>query len=161
LGSKLSEIKDEKERGILLDLANQIQDLWTSGQYRAATDNPYAMPARVGYLAHRLGLVPSFNCKSGKDRTGVCDAEIKTIAAYIEANGKVPELHNPQEVDRDNFTKMHVQCGSREVLLSCTGVHGSKVPFMKQAFYNRFREGFRDEFWGVISKFGIIPGSTT
>ncbi|MDR1255452.1 MAG: hypothetical protein LBJ94_00790 [Puniceicoccales bacterium] len=159
LKQHLEKISDPQERKIILELANQIGDLWVSGKYREAADNPYAMPARVALLTYKLGFVSSFNCKSGKDRTGVCDAEIKQLATCIEANGRVPAIdEKPTEVDRVNFTNMHKLCGSHEVLQACTGVHGSKIPFMKRGFYNRFAEEFREEFFGVTNSFGIANG---
>lgn len=144
------------EKKILNDSAKQIRDLWITGDYRAANKNPYAMPARVALIAYKLGFMTSFNCKSGKDRTGVADAEIKNLAAYIEVNRRIPPLHEKMsEIDRQNFTNVHSNCGSNEVLVSCTGVMGSKIPFMNN-FYERFTDDYVSEFLGVTNNFGIM-----
>lgn len=151
--SKKAEL--EKEKKILLELATQIKQLWRSGKYRAADKNPYAMPARIALLTYKLGYVSSFNCKSGKDRTGVLDAEIKNLAAYIEVNGKVPDYtKEPTQVDKENLSNMHSNCGSKEVLIACTGVMGSKIPFMPN-FYGRFSDEYKKEFLGITNDFGI------
>ncbi len=145
----------EKEKEILIELATQIRELWNSGKYRAADKNPYAMPARIALLTYKLGYVSSFNCKSGKDRTGVLDAEIKNLAAYIEINGEVSGyIKEPTQVDKENLSNMHSNCGSKEVLIACTGVMGSKIPFMPN-FYGRFSDEYKKEFLGITNDFGI------
>ncbi len=40
--------------------------------------DPYKLASRLQELAYRIGAVPAFNCKSGKDRTGQCDVEVKS-----------------------------------------------------------------------------------
>ncbi len=52
--------------------------------------NPYEGPVLVAVLAHALGASVLFNCKSGKDRTGLMDVMVKIfmreIATYPSSN---------------------------------------------------------------------------
>lgn len=147
----------EKQKEILLTIADQIRELWVTGKYREAKENPYAMPTRIAYLTYKLGFISSFNCKSGKDRTGVLDAEIKNLAAYIAINHEVPSIENKtSRIEETNLSTIHAHCGSYEVLASCTGVLGSKIPFMSPIFYNRFSPAYKEEFMGVTNNFSIV-----
>ena len=46
-------------------------------------NQPYAVPARVALIANELDLAVDFNCKSGKDRTGMLDAQIQALMADL------------------------------------------------------------------------------
>ena len=85
----------EKDRDIVLTLVEQIRDLHTTGDYREEGEDAYKMAERLQLLAFRIGAVPHFNCKSGKDRTGEADAGIKRLAAEAEALGYVPDPRQP------------------------------------------------------------------
>ena len=66
--------------------------MWKDGSYREAGNEPYKLASRVALLSHLLGGGTAFNCKSGKDRTGQLDAEVKFLAFQIRtSNGKVPK----------------------------------------------------------------------
>ena len=47
------------------------------------SNQPYAVPARVALIANELDLAVDFNCKSGKDRTGMLDAQIQALMADL------------------------------------------------------------------------------
>ncbi|MGI9274907.1 MAG: inositol phosphate phosphatase SopB [Endozoicomonas sp.] len=85
----------EEDRDIVLTLVEQIRDLHTTGDYREEGEDAYKMVERLQLLAFRIGAVPHFNCKSGKDRTGEADAGIKRLAAETEALGYVPDPRQP------------------------------------------------------------------
>ena len=73
------------------ELSDQIEAMWEDGSYREAGNEPYKLASRVALLSHLLGGGTAFNCKSGKDRTGQLDAEVKFLAFQIRtSNGKVP-----------------------------------------------------------------------
>lgn len=145
--------KLKKEREILITLAKQIKSMWVNGTHKPKESGPYAMPARVAYLSYKLGYLPSFNCKSGKDRTGLMDAELKNLAAYIEANGKVPPLYGKfNKTDRKNLTTIHTKCGSPEILFACMGIMGTQTPGMRK-FHAHFQKNYDKELLGMTAHF--------
>ena len=76
----------------ITELSAQIAAMWKDGSYREAGNEPYKLASRVALLSHLLGGGTAFNCKSGKDRTGQLDAEVKFLAFQIRtSNGKVPK----------------------------------------------------------------------
>lgn len=67
---------------LLQDLAADIQDLQVSGLY----DNPelfggnrYALNSRILMLSSLVGVGTHFGCRSGKDRTGLLDDQLKLL----------------------------------------------------------------------------------
>ncbi len=84
---------DELKKNQIQILANQIIDIYTSNP-GGLKDNPYALPTRVLALTNLLGYASSFNCKSGKDRTGICSMELTNLCAQMLAGG---EISNPQD----------------------------------------------------------------
>ena len=43
-----------------------------------------SLAKRIAYLSFLIDAVPAYNCKSGKDRTGLMDVEIKALAAKLD-----------------------------------------------------------------------------
>ena len=58
------------------------------------------MVSRLALVGHLMGETPLFNCKSGKDRTGQLDAEVKSLAAADESGGRVPPPDESMETWR-------------------------------------------------------------
>jgi hypothetical protein len=48
--------------------------------------NPYVLPVLIAALAHQTGFSVLFNCKSGKDRTGLMDVMIKIFMRQLSPN---------------------------------------------------------------------------
>ncbi len=48
-----------------------------NNQHHKDGGEPYKLAQRLAMLAHEIDAVPARNCKSGKDRTGMMDSEIK------------------------------------------------------------------------------------
>ncbi|MEN9775633.1 MAG: hypothetical protein RL322_2703 [Pseudomonadota bacterium] len=96
--------------------------------HRAGHD-PYKLPVRLAALANELELPVAFNCKSGKDRTGQLDVEIKAFYASIALNGgTVPEPgREPDAQDRANRARLFNEAGSFEIQKHNTSVPGSKI----------------------------------
>lgn len=97
-GSLIKKYLDDHEKGDadkaqIRTLANQILDIYKNYP-EGLKGNPYALPTRVLALTNLLGYASSFNCKSGKDRTGVCAMELTNLCAQMMA-GK--EINNPME----------------------------------------------------------------
>lgn len=104
----------------------------------------YALPARIALLNSIMGNETCFNCKSGKDRTGQLDAEIRTLAAnmsevtagtniadYMNRNSDVIDvLKNGKYTSlqqENNMTSVAINSGIMEVHGLNTGVMGSKI----------------------------------
>lgn len=85
----------EHDKEIVRTLIEQIRDLHTTGDYKKEGEDAYKMVERIQLLAHKMGAVPHFNCKSGKDRTGEADAYTKRLAAEIDQLGYVPDPRQP------------------------------------------------------------------
>ena len=75
-------------------LANQILDIYKSHP-EGFEENPYALPTRVLALTNLLGYAGSFNCKSGKDRTGVCAMELSNLCAQMMSGEKISNPMTP------------------------------------------------------------------
>ena len=145
-----NEPESKKKKAIILALEIKMMQedrgfLSFSGkEHRQRKVDPYALPARVAMLNHILGNETCFNCKSGKDRTGQLDAEIRTLAAtlsevkddtdvreYIRNNSDVYDIlkngsysNNKQ---KKNLTKVVLNSGNMEIHQMNTGIMGSKV----------------------------------
>jgi hypothetical protein len=119
---------DPKDKLLVFQLANQVRDMWNSGAYRDAEGDPFKMAARVQLLAHKLGMMPAWNCKSGKDRTGTLDAEMKYLTAQMELTGNVPQpgpLTTPD--DQGMYRQFSLHTGNLEVQKLNTGIGGYKT----------------------------------
>ncbi|MBQ8706894.1 MAG: hypothetical protein IJ523_02260 [Succinivibrionaceae bacterium] len=106
--------------------------------------DPFELSSRIALLSDLVGGISCFNCKSGKDRTGHLDIEVKQLAAkmsQIDENtdafdylrNKSSALtwvrtghYNSQE-DRDMFTVMAAKSGNLEIHELNCGLKGSKV----------------------------------
>ena len=117
------------EEATILQLADQVTRLWQSRAHHGQNNEPYALPARLALLTGKLGLTPGFNCKSGKDRTGQLDAEIKFLATQIErARGQVPEPGvELSSEEQDLYRTIVLNSGNHEIQRMNTGHAGYKV----------------------------------
>ncbi|MBR5997553.1 MAG: hypothetical protein IK027_00405 [Deltaproteobacteria bacterium] len=111
-------------------LRDQIDQLWTSGAYRDSSKNPYLLPARIAVITNLMDGMPLFNCKSGKDRTGQMDVEIKRLVTRmsIDPQGNVPPpeyAHNEEEQRIDD--QIAINSGNHEMQMYNTGLAGFKT----------------------------------
>ena len=120
---------DHRKEAAILQLTDQVIQIWQSKSHHRQSNEPYALPTRLALLSHEIGLTPGFNCKSGKDRTGQLDAEIKYLATRIErGGGQVPEpgadlSHEEQEM----YRTIVLNSGNHEIQALNTGQAGYKV----------------------------------
>ena len=98
--------------------------------------DPYKLPVRLLALANEIGAEPAFNCKSGKDRTGQMDVEIKDFYTHLNGSGgQVRDItHKRNDVEASNFKKIFEHGGGRELQKFNTGIPGSKVDL--KSFYS-------------------------
>ncbi len=151
--------QSEKNKAIILALEIKMLQQgrgslsFSDKEHRQKKVDPYALPARVALLNNIIGNETCFNCKSGKDRTGQLDAEVRTLAAtlsevkndtdvreYIRNNSDVYDIlkngsysNNHQ---KKNLTKVALNSGSMEIHQMNTGVMGSKVKGYKAGIIN-------------------------
>ena len=93
------------------------------------------MPTRLAVLAELLGVNVAFNCKSGKDRTGELDAEIKHFKLQMRLTGKVPDYkrtRTPEEARQ--FYQVVTNSGNFEMQSLNTGYRGYKLHGVPELF---------------------------
>lgn len=91
-GSATLENRDRKAK--IEALTGGIEDagLGASGSYQ--------LPAMIANLAYQLGDSVHFNCKSGKDRTGIMDSESKFMARQLDKQSGTPRMDVPNVAER-------------------------------------------------------------
>lgn len=125
--------------GVIQDLSHQVTTMLKDGLHHSAGTEPYKLPVRLLALANECDASPAFNCKSGKDRTGQLDVEIKDFYTSLNVNdGQVREInHRRTEAENLNLKTLFEQGGGREIQKYNTGIPGSKVDL--KVFYNLFQ----------------------
>lgn len=95
--------------------------------------NAYALPARLMLLEFIMGGASHYHCKSGKDRTGLLDIEIKYLAQQLEKRVKDPKHEIPlyqkdeSREDRKLRNQIALQSGNLEITEANTGEIGIKT----------------------------------
>ncbi|MET0951179.1 MAG: inositol phosphate phosphatase SopB, partial [Pseudomonas sp.] len=90
--------------------------------------DPYKAALRIVMLAYEIGAVPLSNCKSGKDRTGMLDAEIKREVISLHQGQPLSEPGSSLGlVNKVIFQQVLVNGGNLEVQSYNMGVAGNKV----------------------------------
>jgi phosphatidylinositol-4,5-bisphosphate 4-phosphatase len=115
----------------------KIEQLWKRIQERGKLgggDVDYEMPALISNLAFLIGSMVHYNCKSGKDRTGMADVETKFLAYQMEDRAKkgdrqlVPHYTDSlSKEDKKTLKTMVFESGNLEVQKYNTGFAGYKV----------------------------------
>jgi hypothetical protein len=119
---------DLGDRRAVLQLAAQILSIWHTGGHNNNPADPYAIQARLIVLLYKLGYVPSVNCLSGKDRTGVTIAAASALAAEIDVLGNVPAPYgDPDIFSKANRSGMIDGTGVCKITENNTGFRGAKI----------------------------------
>ena len=106
------------------ELVEQVRQLRADGGQRAGR-SPYAMPARLALLAEMTGVRVAFNCRSGNERSGELDAEIKHLRLQMELHGHVPEVDRVRSRDElHQFDQVITRSGNFELQRLNTGYAG-------------------------------------
>ena len=116
----------DRDRIKLRAAAEQLKDIWRSGDFRRGGSDPYKMVSRLALVSHLLGETPAFNCKSGKDRTGQLDAEVKHLAAVSEY-GPVPRPGRSDVELRKSRGAFTMNTGNLEMQRLNVGLPGFKL----------------------------------
>ena len=106
------------------------------------------MVSRLSLVSHLMGETPLFNCKSGKDRTGQLDAEVKFLAAAAdESGGRVPAPDESMEAWRPVRNDFVFNTGNLEMQRLNTGLPGYKLKGVP-GLANVIRDGMKPLYRG-------------
>lgn len=140
--------EDPKTLAAVQTLARQIREIYESRSHLSDGGEAYKLPSRLAVLTYLMGDMPVWNCKSGKDRTGMLDVEAKFLATLIERNISIPkpgdELTDEQ---KELFNTLVLQSGNHEMQKYNTGAAGYKLTDsgMKGVASIGERAGFRGD----------------
>ena len=128
----------------------QLNAIMNGKTYKNDHNEAYKAPARIAVLAHLLGGVPAWNCKSGKDRTSVMDVECKFIATLVAMGKPVPEPGaqlTPEQIALHR--ELFLQAGNLELQEYNTGVAGYKSLTEVSSNVTRTGKGYIDYAKGL------------
>ena len=128
--------------------ARQAKAIWASDDYRRGGGDPFKMVSRLALVGHLMGETPLFNCKSGKERTGQLDAEVKFLAAAAdESGGTVPPPGESMEAWRPVRSDFVFNTGNLEMQRLNTGLPGYKLKGVP-GLANVIRDGMKPLYRG-------------
>ncbi len=122
------------------ELSRQIKQMWADRSYNTDDGDVYKMMARLTVLTDMIGATAMFNCKSGKDRTGHLDAEVKMLASEIYYTHAVPSYGQLSTSRKEAFSQFALHSGNHEMQRYNTGFAGYKT-FNVSSNLRRLREG--------------------
>jgi hypothetical protein len=134
--------------GSLMEDARRLwrQDL--EGSSTPATR--YALAARLGLLALVAGFDLHVNCRSGKDRTGLFDTEVKFAAYQLWRRSQGLPVSEPGCAvlpdEREAWKLLLLRSGNREIQHLNAGAPGNRVT--TELLKERIGEEFWDEYVG-------------
>lgn len=121
----------------------EINNILDNKTYKRDNGRAYSLPLLVNLLSHEIGMIPAWNCKSGKDRTGLLDSElkeaiikIKTVCDGIKSNeNTLSDMRNvikdcTQKLPKEQqqfHTQVLLNSGNLEIQKMNTGLPGYKV----------------------------------
>ncbi|MGL5990501.1 MAG: inositol phosphate phosphatase SopB [Plesiomonas sp.] len=120
--------KNPENAGRVKELSQQIKTIWQNKSHHSDNGEPYKLAQRVTMLANEINSVPCWNCKSGKDRTGMLDVEIKREAISLHQGN--PLSKPGKSLDQNGkwlLNQVLLNSGNLEVQAQNTGLAGNKV----------------------------------
>ena len=128
VGEYLAGPAPANDKAIVRQLVEQIRDLYETGEYKSEGEDAYKMAERVIFLSYKIGVIPHYSCKSGKDRTGEADVAVKRLAITTEALGYVPSPRQPiNQEERVLSQVMLLESGGIEWLRNSVNWGGFKT----------------------------------
>ena len=113
---------------IVETLSRQIVNMWKETKGNGYNDDRFGIQSRLSVLLYYLGYQVSFNCKSGKDRTGIMAVESNFIVQKINSTGKVPDYKKGlDDEDKKLLRELYKASGIDQITSSCTGFRGTKI----------------------------------
>ncbi|MCY4564668.1 MAG: hypothetical protein OXE40_09335, partial [Gammaproteobacteria bacterium] len=132
----------------LREAGAQLKAIWAGGGYRKGDGDPYKMVSRLALVSQLMGETPLFNCKSGKDRTGQLDAEVKFLATVVdEKRGELPPVDQDMERWRSARCDFTLNTGNLEMQQMNTGLPGYKLKGVP-GLQNMISEGMKPVYRG-------------
>lgn len=117
-----------KNKKIVETLSRQIVNMWKETKGKGYNDDRFGIQSRLSVLLYYLGYQVSFNCKSGKDRTGIMAVESNFIVQKINSTGKVPDYKKELDGgDKKLLRELYKASGIDQITSSCTGFRGTKT----------------------------------
>lgn len=113
---------------IVETLSRQIVNMWKETKGNGYNDDRFGIQSRLSVLLYYLGYQVSFNCKSGKDRTGIMAVESNFIVQKINSTGEVPDYKKELDgEDKKLLRELYKASGIDQITSSCTGFRGTKI----------------------------------
>lgn len=120
--------KNPGNAGRVKELSQQIKMIWLNKSHHRDNGEPYKLAQRVTMLANEINSVPCWNCKSGKDRTGMLDVEIKREAISLHQGNPLSKPGNALDHNEKWLLgQVLLNSGNLEVQAQNTGLAGNKV----------------------------------
>jgi hypothetical protein len=95
--------------------------------------------------------IPAFICKSGKDRTGELDVQVKQLCARFHQEGAWPAPNQKDDpIDAQNHVRLVRECGSFQIQKDNTSMPGSKVEV--KALVKSLIKAMREQREPLLSK---------
>ena len=123
-------------------LREQIEQAGGPADYDKVAGNPYALGARVMVLSQLMGSSIHWHCKSGKDRTGMMDIEIKYLLESLDneyiSKGPIKMRVPPLELAKETLSqkklrkRIALRGGNMEIAQVNTGEYGLKTTRRKE-----------------------------
>ncbi len=128
-GSYLKSNTAGRNSGQINFLLSEVTDIFESGAYRLADHDPLKINSRLANLAFKLGYEVHFNCRSGKDRTGMFDAEAKFQAIRLaSSDSRPPAWDLPITPDESKLLfELAAVGGSNIIQKRNTGLPGNRL----------------------------------
>ena len=128
VGEYLGQATDSKNIGLIKQLADEIKEIWVKKLHHQDGGDPYKLARRIVFLSYLIKVIPCYNCKSGKDRTGWLDAEVKMMAAILHHTGKLTPLGQSITQDEQQLLRqISLQSGNLDIQALNTGLPGNMV----------------------------------
>jgi len=120
---------DDPKRDVIRQLLFEVKEVVDHPQkYQRDSKDLYKASSRLAVLSNLIGEVPTYNCKSGKDRTGQNDVEAKFLATLIEHKMPIPELNAPLTPEQTRiYRDIALESGNLEIQQINTGLGGFKT----------------------------------
>ena len=132
----------------LREAGAQLKTIWAGADYRKGGGDPYKMVSRLALVSRLMGETPLFNCKSGKDRTGQLDAEVKFLATVAdETQGQLPPVDRDMANWRSVRSDFTLNTGNLEMQQMNTGLPGYKLKGVP-GLENMISEGMKPVYRG-------------
>ncbi|MGL4861237.1 MAG: inositol phosphate phosphatase SopB [Enterobacteriaceae bacterium] len=113
---------------LVMLLVRQIKEILAKKSHHSDGGEPYKLALRVILLSHEIGAIPAWNCKSGKDRTGMLAAELQRLMISLQLGDTVNEPDSPlSEEQRAIFHQVLLNGEHLEIQERNCGAPGNKV----------------------------------